>query len=87
MARVIVADVATEKAEAVEANRHIDKRLARAEKMVTKSGKPKPVRSKRDAKQIEKALTTERVKMAQQFVQNLAISENPADREAARGLL
>ena len=84
MARVITADVATESSEVVKANTEVDKRLRKAERLVTK-GKVKPVRSTQDVKVIEHVLTAGDIRnlAAKAFIN----SANPADREAARGLL
>jgi hypothetical protein len=83
-ARIIVADVATEAATVAKANKSVDKRLRKAEKLVTK-GRVKPARTVAEAAEIEHSLTQRELqKIAARSFMN---SANPADREAAKGLL
>jgi hypothetical protein len=90
MARLVRADCASDDAEAAKVTRGLDKRLARAEKMVTKSASAKPkklhkVRSRAAAAAIEKSL---RVDAAYEAVlRSEAVSADPVAREAARALL
>ena len=84
MARLIVADVEAEDRDRAAVNVKVDKRLRRAERMVTKAakaGKPpkfKKVRSKAAVAEIEKAL------QAGPVVSSFLRSADPAEREMAR---
>lgn len=72
-ARLVIADVQSDQAESAQVSKSLDKRLVKAEKLVTKSGKPKKV--------TKSAKVTEREKYLRQIV---AVSENSFEREGAR---
>jgi hypothetical protein len=92
MARLIVADVENEDRARVAVNEKIDKRLVRAEKMVTKGRKPGKVTKSakvRIGKVAAGPFETARQNAAQMIAENPGLasfltSDDPAEREMAR---
>lgn len=82
-ARLVVKAVEMDLAKDVAANKHLDKVLGKAEKVKkTKSGKQKTAK-------LPKSFLDQAHKLAvhDQFLRSMLNSDDPSEREAARGLL
>jgi hypothetical protein len=87
MARLIIKDVDTERRTAAAANEDLDRRLARAEKVLTKNRKPKAAKS-RKPKVTEAELGAIGLEAARETALATWLeSSDPAHREMARAVL
>lgn len=83
MARLVVADVESEKTQSAKVAEKIDKRLRQAEKVITKNAKPKISKAEKKARDF-------RPSPDQLFEWQLSqwlLSDSPSEREAAREAL